>query len=225
MNIDAFLGKLPTAFAMWQTVFAYPRDARRYSAVLDDVQAMTTPSVMHLLNVAVSCMGAGECYLEAGTWRGATFIGAMLDQDAHGYAIDDDSMDNHDKDARRSADVWQENVERFGVAPRAHYINGRIPEVYAGLTLPPIGVYFFDGDKATPEAAWEGIAGALPLLAKRALIILDDANELQVRLASLELQRRHPHNATLLMDAPTPSNCWPGFWNGFHMLAWVVGDA
>jgi protein O-GlcNAc transferase len=223
MNLAAFTDALPSAFAMWQTLFAYPRDARRYCAVLDQVQAMTTPSMMHLLNTAVGCLEEGECYLEAGTWRGSTFIGAMLGHEAEGFAIDDDSMDEHDKDGKRSSEVWQENVAAFGIRG-AHYINGRIPGVWGLLTLPPVGVYFFDGDKATPEAAWAGIAGALPLLAKQALIILDDANEMQIRLASLELQRRYPRNVTLLLDMPTPNNCWPGFWNGFHALAWERGE-
>src|SRR5689334_22420166 len=101
MNLEHFLNTLPDEYYAWSAMSAYPRDPLRYVEVLDHVQGMTTPSTMHLLNYACQHLAPGEVYLETGTWRGATFIGALLDNAARGFAIDDHSMDIHDKDARK----------------------------------------------------------------------------------------------------------------------------
>lgn len=224
MNVSKFFTSLIPTYYAWGTIVAYPRNAEHYCAILDTVQGMTTPSTMHLLNTAVSCMAVNECYLECGTWRGATFIGALAGHDGrHGYAIDDDSMDDHDEDARASADVWAANVSAFGLSHRAHYINGVTPAVWERERLTdgrPVGVYFYDGPKATPEDALGGLRGVVPLLAEKALIVVDDVNVPAIRIATTQFVKEHFDTSMILMDMPTPGNCWPGFWDGFQIIGW-----
>ena len=221
MNIRAWAEKLPDEFYAWGSVNAYPRNAERYCAVLDSVQGMTTPSTMHLLNLAVQHLGPNECYLEVGTWRGATLIGALLGNDAEGIAIDDDTMNEHDGDELQSRDVWYDNVFKFDVGARAEYVNGSVPSIWNNLGLRSnIGVYFFDGDKSTEGAAYEGLVGVTPFLADQALIFIDDANEITIRLAAHKLERTYPDQAVKILDIPTPGNCWPCFWNGIMVLSW-----
>jgi len=221
MDIRAWVATLKTEFWTWGTLNAFPRYPTPYMDVLDSVQGMTTPSTMHLLNTAVQCMGPNECYMEVGTWRGATLIGALLDNDAEGIAIDNDTMNEHDGDARSSQDVWRENVERFGMTARTEYVDCSVPAVWQELGLRrPVGVYLFDGDKSTNDAAYAGIAGALPYLADEALIFVDDANEITIRTAVQRVCKQHRDNLFVLIDLPTPGNCWPCFWNGIMALAW-----
>jgi protein O-GlcNAc transferase len=220
VDIKRFLTELPDEYYAWGTLCGQPRDMLRYVEVLDRVQAMTTPATMHLLNYAVGCLDTDEAYLEVGTWRGATLIGALLGRDAPAYAIDDSSMTEFDTDERPSADVWQENVEEFGVS--ATYIPGRVPDILPSLDLPPVGVYLFDGDKATVAAARAGLEGVVPLLAPRALLICDDANTPQIREAAFWFCHRHRDRATKILDLPTPGNTWPSFWNGLLVIAWGV---
>ncbi len=227
MDVQRFFETLGPRYYAWGTVFAYPRTAEQHCRILDRVQGMTTPSVMQLLSTAVECLDPNECYLEVGTWRGATFIGALQGSaTAHGYAIDDDTMDEHDHDDRASADVWREHVDHFGLTNRAHYITGSTPEVWTrpGLTDGrPVGVYLFDGDKSTPEAALDGLIGAAPFLSDTALIVIDDANTTQIRIAAMNFIRRYLRHSLVLMDLPTPGNCWAGFWNGLLVLGWSRG--
>jgi protein O-GlcNAc transferase len=223
MDFATFADRAPRDFYAWHTLCAYPRDPLRYIEVLDAIQSMTTPSTMQLLNRAVRCMSPDEIYLEVGTWRGATLIGALLGNDATGIAIDNDSMNEHDKDERASADVWRENVARFGVADRATYVDASVPAVWKDDTLTrgrPVGVYFFDGDKSTPEAAYAGIAGVVRFLAPHALIIIDDANTPQIRQAAYLFCHRYHAHACKIIDLPTPANCWPSFWDGLIVIAW-----
>ena len=219
MKLEPFLEQLPYEYYAWSAMSAYPRDPRKYIEVLDRVQAMTTPSTMHLLNFACQHLEPGEIYLETGTWRGATFIGALLGNHAHGYAIDNETMTDWNKDERGSAEVWRENVDRHGVGERATYISGSVPAVWKGLAVPPIGVYFFDGDKSTVQAAYDGLVGVVPFLAKQALILVDDANTTQIRQAVYVFCHEH-REAVRLHELMTPANCWPSWWDGLIMLGW-----
>lgn len=221
MNIRQWAARIKQEFWNWGTFNSYPREPARYCEVLDSVQGMTTPSNMHMLNLAVQELGDGECYLEVGTWRGATLIGALLGNDAYGLAIDNDVMDDHDGDERSSQSVWRENVERFGMTDRTLYIDDSVPSVWEwfGDFGHTIGVYFFDGDKATEEAAYEGLAGVLPFLANEALIIVDDGNQLEIRRAVTRFVRENIFEVDTILDLPTAGNCWPCWWNGVILLA------
>lgn len=224
MNIQRFIQKVPGEFYAWGSLTSYPREPLRYIQVLDSIDHMTSPSTMHLLNYAVQCMDEGECYLEVGTWRGATLIGALLGNGALGYAIDNGSMTEFDKDGRPSAEVWRENVERADIAGRATYIDGDVPAVFArGQSLTdrhPVGVYFFDGDKATTEPAYDALMVAVPLLAPHALIVCDDANTPQIKEAAYWFCHQYHDRALKILDLPTPGNTWPSFWNGLLIIAW-----
>lgn len=226
MDIGRFIAEIPDQYYAWNSLCAHPRDALPYVRVLDHVQAMTTPSTMHLLNFACQCLEGDECYLEVGTWRGGTLIGALLNNTALGYAVDNDAayMGRHNEDEHLSREVWQENVKRFGAGERAVYVEGSTPAIWGNAALTggnPVGVYFFDGDKATAEAAYDGLGGVVPFLSSRALIIIDDANTAQIRQASYIFRHRHPRSC-LLLDLATPANCWPSFWNGLQILGWGV---
>jgi protein O-GlcNAc transferase len=220
MDFHKFAGLLPAEYYNWGGVNAYPKHPTRYIDALDKIQAMTTPSNMHLLNLAVQCLGVGECYLEVGTWRGSTLIGALMGNQAEGYAIDNDTMDEHDKDKRSSQVVWRENVARFGLATRTHYIDASVPAVWSALDVPPVGVYLFDGDKATEEAAYAGLWGVTPYLAEQAIILVDDANDINIRRAVWRFEKELFGHAIKFLDIPTPGNCWPCFWNGVLAIAW-----
>jgi protein O-GlcNAc transferase len=226
MNIRRFAALLSNEFHTWGTINAYPVEPKAYIDVLRTVQGMTTPSTMHLLNLAVYCMEPDECYMEVGTWRGATLIGALLGNDAYGVAIDNDTMNDHDGDDRSSRDVWDENVIAHGIGTRAAYVDGSVPSIFATqrfldeLPNGRIGVYLFDGDKSTEEAAYAGLVGVVPFLANEALIFIDDANEMTIRMAAHRFERAYPDNAVKIIDIPTPGNCWPCFWNGIMAIAW-----
>lgn len=221
MDVGQWVNRLESEFYVWGGFNAVPWNIRDYKPIIEHVQGMSTPSNMHLLNLAVQCLGENECYLEVGTWRGRTLIGALLNNEAHGIAIDDDSMDTHDGDERLSEDVWRENVARFEMTERTQYVNGSVPAVWEGMQLEyPAGVYLFDGDKSTPEAAYIGIESALPFLAGEALIFVDDANELNITLACTRLERNYPQHIARIMWLPTPGNTWPMWWNGVIALLW-----
>src|SRR5262245_50545117 len=168
MNLSTFGAGLLDRFYAWNTACPYPREPKPFCDLLDRVLSMTTPSTLQLLNYAVSCMEGNECYLEVGTWRGGTLAGSPMGHTARGYAIDngDVEMSKHSGDKRADRDVWEENMAREGLTSRATYIEGETPSIWDHMpALPPVGVFFYDGDKRTADAAITGIGGALTFLA------------------------------------------------------------
>ena len=216
MKLHEFYKRLPSQFYAWGSLAPQPRNLATHLKVLDVVQAMTAPGMMEVLALGTFLLEPGECYLEIGTWHGATVLAAMRSTDtARGWAVDDASMTDHDHgdDPRER---WHAHMATFGVAERATYVAGTWP---LPLDIPPVGVFFFDGDKSTSDVALAGLEGAVSLLADRALIVLDDANTGQIRTAAHQFCKRHPE-AWVFVDLPTPGNCFPTFWDGVICIGW-----
>jgi hypothetical protein len=217
VNARAFADMLPLRFWRWGTWGMLPYAFERYARLIDHVTTMTAPGNLELLACAVACLEPGECYLEVGTWRGGTLIGALSQPGtlAHGYGVDSGALGlEHSPDGKTGAEAWAEHIAWAGLAERAHYISGEVPALT--VDVPPVGVYLFDGDKTTTEAAYAGLAWALHYLAPRALIVVDDANVLEIRMAVAQFAR--DHGAQIILDIPTPGHGWPTFWNGTMVL-------
>ena len=65
---------------------------KKYEEYLKKVHVMTGAGVVQLLNGCVSRMSKNDCYLEIGTHRGSTLIGASLDHDFPCYGVDNFSV-------------------------------------------------------------------------------------------------------------------------------------
>ena len=82
MDFDAFIADCR---AQWRDFNApqklaaarNPED-RRLKNLLDEIPGMATENKLFLLNRAVAHLSAGEVYVEVGSYRGASVIGAAL---------------------------------------------------------------------------------------------------------------------------------------------------
>jgi hypothetical protein len=81
-----------------------------------------------------------------------------------------------------------------------------------------LGVYFYDGPHDY-RSQLMGLLLAAPLLAERALVVVDDSNWPAVKQATRDFLTVYPE-CRVLFDLPTPGNCNPTFWNGLLVLAW-----
>src|SRR5438105_3688716 len=70
----------------------HPRD-RKLAPLCREVPGMATENKLMLLNFAASLLEPGEVYLEVGTWKGLSILGAMLGNgDREFFAIDNFSQ-------------------------------------------------------------------------------------------------------------------------------------
>jgi hypothetical protein len=220
---------------------ARPLADARYREVLLRLNGMTTPCVMHLLNRAVQHLATEEIYLEIGVYRGATLIGALVDNHGVALAVDDrsngsdDGLDNA-SEFWRNIGMWDMDGRIAGVARsdvHAFFTTygtkpDRIVELPPtgmpmptpdAMVAPPVGVLFLDGNHPDADDCFRSLMECRRLLADTALIVADDMNMDKIHDAVYRFVAEEPR-ATLLWDRRTPGHMHASWWNGVGVIAW-----
>jgi hypothetical protein len=217
MDYQRFGTELPGLYEDWGQPTVRPRSGR-WDQVLHRVRGMTTPCVLQLLNAAVGCLEGDEVYAEVGCFQGASLIGALLDH--HGrvaYAVDNFAL--FDPDGSNRARL-RANLAAFDLEGRVRFHDQDFGEFLWRQRGrgPRIGVYYYDGAHDY-RSQLLGLLLAVPLLAERALVVVDDANWACVKQATWDFLALRPE-CRPLWELATPGNCHPTFWNGVYVLAW-----
>ena len=182
---------------------------RIHADLIEDVPCQASPSKLALLAVAASTVESGEHYLEVGSFTGAsTITAARARADLEVIAIDNFSQFGGPKAQ------FLENLRRYGVHDRVRLIEADYRDALAG-TLPPIGVYLFDGPHEYLDQ-YEGLELGLPHLVDGALVIVDDTRWAHVTRANRDFAAAHPQ-LSLLCDLPSPSLNHEAWWNGLQV--------
>jgi predicted O-methyltransferase YrrM len=216
MRLDAFRTELPRAFG-GDLNAPHPLD-RRFRALLEDVPGMATESKLALLNLAAAHLEPGEAYLEVGSFKGLSLIGAMLgNQHARFYAIENFLEFNLDAGATRdellgNLDRWVD-PERLGLLEGDCFRLLRRPGALEG----PVGVYFYDGAHGRLPH-YLALAVAERWLADRALVVVDDASWPMVARATDRYLAAHA-GYELLFDLAAEREEDPRWWNGLRVYA------
>lgn len=217
MDTAAFADRLPSLFPDGDVFADAPLDPR-FADVAAKVDGMTTPHTLALLNLAASLLGPAEIYLEVGSYRGRSTVGAALD-------------------AAHDRFVAVENFREFGVAPDegerlirstlAEWGLDRTVEVHRGdafrlvprgLLTRPVGAYFYDGAH-TRLAQYLALGVVEPYFADEAIVVIDDASWPQVASATAGYVRRHP-GYRLLFDLAAARQYDTRWCNGVKVYAW-----
>jgi len=181
---------------------------------------MTTPSVLQLLSHAVGCLEKGELYLEVGSYRGATLIGALdANPSAKGYAVDNFSEFDPSGDG---VAILRQNLESFEIGTRVTFTDGDFEEILTGRsfvrnTKDRVGVYLYDAAHDY-RSQFMGLLLIRPFLASRAVMIVDDANWDAVAQATDDFVRVEPRCRLELRLTPSAGHA--RFWNGLDVLSW-----
>ena len=217
MKIEEFAQNLSGLYVNWDSPDVSPKDSK-FKRLLESVNGMTSPSVLQVLNFAVTCREYNETYLEVGSLRGATLIGAMLgEDDRNGWGVDNFSEFNFD--GQNESQLFS-NLAHHGVQDRVRFENRCFVNFFNDppSDLQPIGVYFYDGAHDY-QSQIDGLNLVVPLLAKRALLIVDDSNKAEVKMAVNDFLIARKE-AKLLFEFPSPENAHRSFWNGLTVLSW-----
>jgi predicted O-methyltransferase YrrM len=208
-----FLRELPALFD------DYPRSERprdeRFRRVLEEVPGLATENCLALLNLAAACLEPGESYVEAGSFRGTSLIAAGLGNDVSLVGIDRFSMEGSDRA------TLEENLARFGLAARI--VEGEVREALRSDAFADerVGVFYYDAEH-TREALLGALALVEPLLAPRALIVVDDSDWERVAHAIEEYLAGQPR-ASLAVHLQGKEHGAPQWWEGVQALAWQAG--
>jgi predicted O-methyltransferase YrrM len=215
MDLEAFQANLPGLFG-GDVRADHPVD-RRFGDVLADVPGMATEHKLALLNLAAAHLGPGEAYLEVGSFKGLSLIGAMLGNPGRRfYAIESFLEFNPDGTARAELEA---NLARWVGPGRARVLEGDCFDLLrSGMGLEePVGVYFYDGAHGRlPHYLALGVAERW--LADRALVVIDDASWPIVARATDRYVAAHP-GYRLLFDLAADHEEDPRWWNGVRVYA------
>jgi predicted O-methyltransferase YrrM len=189
MDSDRFARELPSLFA------DYPRSEhpldRRFRRVAEEVENLARENNLALLNLAASCMGPDETYVEIGVFHGASLIAAMLGNEGRSFV----------------------GVDGF------EFRDGSLDLIGGGaLDGRRVGVWYYDA-LHTYEAQVAGLRAAEAFLAPGALVIVDDSDWEQVARAIDDYLDSQPRARTLLSVAGS-SHGLPHWWEGMAVLVW-----
>jgi predicted O-methyltransferase YrrM len=216
LDVAAFAAELPMRFA--GDLYAdHPRD-RRYRDVVDDVPGMSTEHALTVLDLAVGHLGEDECYLEVGSYRGRSLVGAML-ANPQRRAVAVESFSEFGVDATETLSEVRRTLADYGCSDRVQFVVGDAFRLFKpGFTERPVGAYFYDGAHSR-VAQYLGLAMAESLLADEALVIIDDATWPQVAAATRSYLSRHK-GYEVVADLRATQDFDPRWCNGMLILAW-----
>lgn len=216
MDLAAFTKALPERFG--GDFYREALDDDRFDAVIDAVDGMSTPHSLAVLNEAVAHLGDDEYYLEVGTYRGRSLIGASLGHD-HDRFVAVENFREFGFDPELAQSTVLQTLEDWGLRGRVRFLRGEAFKILPKGVLPgPVGVYFYDGAHSR-LAQYLGLASAEQWLADEALVIVDDATWPQVASSTQSYIDAHP-GYELLFDFRAAHDFDPRWCNGVKVYAW-----
>jgi len=203
VDVDRFLRELSEQL----------EDTAQFARLIDDVAGLAEPNNLALLNVAARCVGAGESYVEVGTYHGTSLIAAMLgNEDGDFVALDNWSFEDT---SRAQLDA---NLASYGL--RATMLEGDAFETLRSGALEgrSVGAYYYDNGHAY-EQQLDGMRLIEPYLASPALVIVDDTDWERVAQAVADYLEQQPR-ATEIFRADGRGFDHPEWWDGMRVLRW-----
>jgi predicted O-methyltransferase YrrM len=211
---ERFLAELPRLFEDFPRS-EHPRD-RRFQPIADEVENLASENTLALLNLAASCLGQDEAYVEVGVYHGASLIAAMLGNDDRRF-VGIDAL----RFSGTSLDKIEANLARFGLEAPEIIVGDAFELVPVGaLGDTRIGVWYYDAAHAF-EAQIEGLRIAEPHLVPGALMIVDDTDWDDVERAMDAYLAEQPR-ARRLVTVDGKSKGAPQWWEGMQVLGWDV---
>ena len=185
MNTTKFKKALQDQYEDW------PRNPTPKAPIFTDicnmVKPLSTPTILALLNFAVTCMDPDEIYLEAGTAQGGTLIGALRNHPTvKGVSIDNFSQNFTWQDKNQAQQLIRRNVDMLlindpilPVSP-IELVYSDTKEYLLKENYLNAGVYFYDADHSR-EMTFDCLVLGMSHMAPGGIMIVDDASMYPVR--------------------------------------------
>ena len=151
----------------------------KFKKYLTKVRPMTGAGVVQLLNGCVARIDKDKCYFEVGTHRGSTLLGAALNNTTMCYGLD--NFTGHirgNAPFKNIEEGLQDAIERLSSGNVKYFKDDfhNFLKREVNIEGKKIEVYFYDADHGRSNQ-YLGIKLALPLLSKRAIILVDDSGQ------------------------------------------------
>lgn len=185
-----------------------------FSEIFKSLHCMSAPRVYAVINAIVSCMDAGEMYIEVGCYQGGSLIAALLDNQAQAIGVDNYSEFQTTSSFQRTLN----NLNQFGVAPRVSLKNMSYKDFFADVLLDfQIAAYYYDGEH-NYEGQLAGMEIAWSHLHSGSIVIVDDLFYPEVNRAVNQFIANHVSQVRVLCAIDSLNDCDSVWWNGVCVL-------
>lgn len=156
------------------------KDIRQeYRDYLKQVRAMTGPGIVQILNETCRFIDEDKCYLEIGTHRGSTLIGASLNNKAKFYGVDTFEGHNSQIECAPFKTVEEGLVDAISrlTNGNVHYFKDDYVNFFKNhkdVNGQKVEVYLYDGDHQF-EHQYKGLKLCTEILADNAIVFVDDS--------------------------------------------------
>ena len=218
MDVTAFLDHVPALFD-GDPMAVGPADPA-YARVVEQVAGYTSANELAVLNLAAKLLPEGEAYLEVGTFKGRSLCGAVIGVSGRTFYASENYLE-FGMLGQEARDELQRNLDEHAAGVDVRLIEGDCFVTLAkpGVIQQPVGVYFYDG-KHTTLAHYLALGLVEPLLADKALVLVDDATWPVVQKAHRSYLARHDGwEVVARWDATQTGD--PLWANGLHALKYV----
>jgi hypothetical protein len=191
-----------------------PGDAaamRNRLASLCEMPRMSTYAIAAMINLGVSRMRPGTCFVNVGVWHGFTlFAGMAGNPDQVCIGVDNFSEFGGPRDA------FMRRFQQLR-SPQHHFFDLSYQDYFSTQHKAPIGFYIYDGEHSY-EHQLEGMRTAEPFFSRDCLILVDDTNLPAPREAVFDFVAQSRKQYRVLCDRRTQQNLHPTLWNGVIVL-------
>lgn len=148
--------------------------------IVDYKTQTTGASIIQILNTLVSFIDEDKCYVEVGTHKGSTLIGASLNNKAKCWGVDNFAGHNSAKEVfpfKTIKENLDNNLKKWSSKHNASYFEKDFLEFLVKRTNvegQKVEVYFYDGDHQE-EPTYLGLKHCVDMLSDEAIVVLDDS--------------------------------------------------
>jgi predicted O-methyltransferase YrrM len=187
-----------------------------FVSLKNNVPTMSTPLFLATMNKLASCLENNEIYMEIGSYRGGSLIGALLNNNTHAICIENFSQ-FVDRGFSNNLDTLSNNLMRFGVANRIRLHVMDFHDYFKITDEPEIGLYYYDGEHNMQNTI-DALELALPYIVEHGIIVLDDTIVPEVTVAVNDFIGRHAEEIKIIFSVSPSDFNHSEWWNGTLFL-------
>jgi hypothetical protein len=186
---------------------------------------MSGAGIINILNKSVSFIDDDKCYLEVGTHRGCTLLGAALNNKQMCYGVDNFAGHNSSAECAPFQTIEEglnDAISKLSSGNVKYFKQGYVEffENRVDVEGKKVEVYLYDGDHSL-DNTYRGIVLAIPTLADDAIVFLDDSanNDRPAVWGAINLLLEDDKRFSLVKEwTPTKEEMHKTMWCGFVAL-------
>ena len=150
-------------------------DTTPYLTIPYKLRSSGRPRFHAMMNILAQCLAHNEIYLEVGTYQGGSMIGTLLHNQAQAFSVENFVECYGDPDVDNTRVTLEKNLHEFEVFDRVTLWETDFRAFFAGVVIPPVGLYYYDAQHAETDT-FDGLMLGFPFVVPGGFIVLDDVN-------------------------------------------------